>query len=39
MGSTQIELNLIEHLWRDLKIPVLRLFPSNLTEFERICRK
>jgi hypothetical protein len=32
-------LNLIEHLWRDLKIAVQRRFPSNLIELERICRK
>ena len=29
----------IEHLWRDLKIPVQRRSPSNLTELERICRE
>ena len=37
-------LNLIEHqiksnLWRDLKIGVQQRYPSNLTEFERICRE
>jgi transposase len=32
-------LNQIEHLWRDLKIVVLRRSPSNLTELERICRE
>ena len=32
-------MNLIEHLWRDLKIEVQRHSPSNLTEFERICRE
>ena len=32
------DLNLIEHLWRDLKIAVKQCSPSNLTEFERICR-
>jgi hypothetical protein len=32
-------LNPIEHLWRDLKIAVLRLSPSHLTELERICRE
>jgi hypothetical protein len=31
-------LNLIEQLWRDLKIAVQRGSPSNLTELERICR-
>ena len=30
------DLNLIEHLWRDLKIAVQR---SNLTELEKICRE
>ena len=29
----------IEHLWRDLKIAVQWLSPSNLTELERICRE
>jgi hypothetical protein len=28
-----------QHLWRDLKIDVQRLSPSNLTELERICRE
>jgi hypothetical protein len=32
-------LNPIEHLWRDLKIAVPRLSPSNLTGLERICRE
>ena len=31
-------MNTIKHLWRDLKIAVQRRSPSNLTEFERICR-
>ena len=31
-------MNLIEHLWRDLKIAVQRRSPSNLTELERILR-
>ena len=30
------DLNLIEHLWRDLKMAV---HPSNLTKLERICRE
>jgi hypothetical protein len=38
LGSSQ-SLNSIEHLWRDLKIAVQRCSPSNLTEFERICRE
>ena len=33
------DLNLIEHLWRDLKIAVWRRSPSNLIELERICRE
>ena len=33
------DLNLVEHLWRDLKIAVQRRSPSNLTELERICRE
>ena len=33
------DLNLIKHLWRDLKIAVQQRSPSNLTEFERICRE
>jgi transposase len=32
-------LNTIEHLWRDLKIAVQQISPSNLTELERICRE
>jgi hypothetical protein len=32
-------LNLIEHLWRDLKIAVQRRSPPNLTELEWICRE
>ena len=35
--SQSLDLNLIEHLWRDLKIAVQRYFPSTLTELERIC--
>ena len=37
--SQSPDLNPIEHLWRDLKIAVLRHSPSNLTELERICRE
>uniref|UniRef100_A0A4W5N700 Tc1-like transposase DDE domain-containing protein n=1 Tax=Hucho hucho TaxID=62062 RepID=A0A4W5N700_9TELE len=33
------DLNLIEHLWRDLKIAVQQRSPSNLKELERICRE
>jgi transposase len=32
------DLNLITHLWRDLKISVKHHSPSNLTELERICK-
>jgi hypothetical protein len=38
-SSQSPDLNLIKHLWRDLKISVQRHSPSNLTEFERICRE
>jgi hypothetical protein len=37
--SQSPEKNLIEHLWRDLKIAVQQRSPSNLTELERICRE
>ena len=37
--SQSQDLNPIKHLWRDLKIAVLRLSPSNLTELERVCRE
>jgi hypothetical protein len=37
--SQSLELNLIGHLWRDMKIVVHRCFPSDLTELERICRE
>ena len=37
--SQSPDLNLIEYLWRDLKISVQRSSPSNLTEFERIYRE
>ena len=37
--SQSPDLNPIEHHWRDLKIAVQRCSPSNLTEFERICRE
>ena len=38
-GRARQDLNLIEHLWRALKIAVQRHSPSNLTELERICRE
>ena len=37
--SQSLDLNPIEHLWRDLKIAVQRHSPSNLTQLERICRE
>ena len=37
--SQSPDLNPIEHLGRDLKIAVQQRSPSNLTEFERICRE
>ena len=37
--SQSPDLNLIEHLWRDLKIAEWQRSPSNLTELERICRE
>ena len=37
--SQSPDLNLIEHLWRDLKISVQQRSLSKLTELERICRE
>jgi hypothetical protein len=37
--SQSLDLNPIEHLWRDLKIAVQQLSSSNLTELEMICRE
>jgi transposase len=39
LSSKSPDLNLIEHLWRGLKIAVQQRSPSNLTEIERICRE
>ena len=36
--SQSLDLNSIEHLWRDLKIAVHRCLQSNLTELEMLCR-
>ncbi|KAG2457221.1 TCB1 transposase, partial [Polypterus senegalus] len=36
--SQSPDLNLIEHLWRVLKMAVHRRFPSNLMELERCCK-
>ncbi|KAG2466651.1 TCB1 transposase, partial [Polypterus senegalus] len=33
------DLNLFEHLWRDLKMAVHRCFPSYLMELERCCKE
>ena len=35
--SLSSDLNLIEHLWRDLKMTVHQPSQSDLTELERIC--
>uniref|UniRef100_A0AAZ3RBM2 Transposable element Tc1 transposase n=1 Tax=Oncorhynchus tshawytscha TaxID=74940 RepID=A0AAZ3RBM2_ONCTS len=37
--SQILDLNPIEHLWRNLTISVQLPSPSNLTELERICRE
>ncbi|KAG2457325.1 TCB1 transposase, partial [Polypterus senegalus] len=37
--SQSPDFNLIEHLWRDLKMAVHRCFPSNLMELERCCKE
>ncbi|KAG2460776.1 TCB1 transposase, partial [Polypterus senegalus] len=37
--SKSPDLNLIEHLWRDLKMAVHRRFPFNLMELERCCKE
>ena len=37
--SQSLDLNLIKHLLRDLKIAVQQRSPSNLTELEKICRE
>ncbi|KAG2466374.1 TC1A transposase, partial [Polypterus senegalus] len=37
--SQSPDLNLIERLWRDLKMAVHRRFPSNLMELERCCKE
>ncbi|KAK1803211.1 hypothetical protein P4O66_021730, partial [Electrophorus voltai] len=37
--SQSPDLNLIEHLWRDLKMGVPRHSPPNLMELERFCKE
>ncbi|KAG2469093.1 TC1A transposase, partial [Polypterus senegalus] len=37
--SQSPDLNPIEHLWRELKMAVLRRLPSNLIELERCCKE
>ena len=37
--SQSPDLNPIDNLWKDLKIAVHRHSPSNLTEFEQICKE
>ena len=37
--SQSLDLNPIEHLWRDLKMAVHQRFPSNLMELERCCKE
>ncbi|KAG2461362.1 CHD6 protein, partial [Polypterus senegalus] len=37
--SQSPDLNLIVHLWRDLKMAVHRRFPSNLMELGRCCKE
>ncbi|KAG2469896.1 TC1A transposase, partial [Polypterus senegalus] len=39
LPSHSPDLNLIDHLWRDLKMAVHRRFPSNLMELERCCKE
>jgi transposase len=37
--SQSLDLNPVEHLWRDLKIAMQQRSPSKLTELETICRE
>ena len=37
--SQSLDVNPMEHLWRDPKIAVQQHSPSNLTKLERICRE
>uniref|UniRef100_A0A8C4SMH5 Transposase n=1 Tax=Erpetoichthys calabaricus TaxID=27687 RepID=A0A8C4SMH5_ERPCA len=39
LPSQSPDLNLVEHLWRDLKMAAHRRFPSNLMELERCCKE
>ena len=38
-ASQSLDLNSIEHLWRDLKIVMLQRSPTNQTGLERMCRE
>ncbi len=37
--SQSPDLNLIENLWRELKVRVAKRQPQNLNELERICKE
>ncbi len=37
--SQSLDLNLIEYLWRELKVRVAKCQPRNLNDLERICKE
>ncbi len=37
--TNKLELNLIENLWRELKVGVAKRQPRNLNDLERICKE
>jgi hypothetical protein len=39
VAQPKSRLNLVEHLWTDLKIAVHSRSPSNLRELEKICKE
>jgi hypothetical protein len=39
LSGQSLDMNMIKHLWRDLKIALQQRPPSNLTELERICKE